>query len=426
MYQDRLQLLGHKHHNTLNSQERLADCLKRLGRLEGAEILQRQVCEIMGRVYGEDDLDGTVDSKENLAIILNSMRRDQEAEVLQREVWATRQRLLGENDLDTVEAEDWLVHFLDRVGKVEEAEELQRHIWATRRRVYGRDNRETIGSQFYLSLFLFDLGRCKEAEVFQRQTWETRRRLLGERHEDTMDSMSWLALMLRDLDKYEEAEALHRQTWEARQELLGKGHKKTLQSLFALTYDVVSLTRYDDALKLVQTLESDLANATEREIWEKFEGVATYASARCLFEIGKDEEAEVAFREALRNERVKADSVHVQFGRIYLEVLTKHTAALDQSLAWLNSAFEKHDMYHMGRRLLAILEQWSKVREGDTAPEIENSSSIEVLSFFTCPDSTSFMQACLDADGSSIATVKTEINTIEKVRASNKPHQTGF
>ncbi|KAL8909888.1 MAG: hypothetical protein Q9171_004801 [Xanthocarpia ochracea] len=208
--QEREEVLGKKHVDTLDSKYWLAVTLHKQQKYPGAEELLRH------RYW--------------LAVTLYRQQKYSEAEGLLRQSIQERGRVLGKEHVDTLDSKYWLADTLYRQQKYPEAEELFRQSVQERGRVLGKEHVDTLNSKYWLALTLHRQQKYPEAEGLLRQSIQERGKVLGKEHVDTLDSKYWLALTLHEQQKYPEAEGLLRQLIQEQGKVLGEEHVDTLKS----------------------------------------------------------------------------------------------------------------------------------------------------------------------------------------------------
>ena len=247
----RLQIVGHKDLQILNSMENLGWTLTREGHYVDAERLHRETYEARRRALGPENRD-TLRSVTNLAWSLSRQGRYAEAESLEREALGIQRRVLGPEDPDTLESVNDLSWSLKEQGKNAEAESLLREAVAIQRRTVGPEHPKTLWSMHNLAWTLFQEGRFVEADSLLRQTIESRRRILGPDHPDTLRSMNNLALTLEQEGRDGEAEKLTRDILEIRRRVLGPENPETLRSMSNLAGNLLEKGQYAETENLLK------------------------------------------------------------------------------------------------------------------------------------------------------------------------------
>jgi TolA-binding protein len=194
-----------------------------------AELLYRRSKQEREEVLGAKHKD-TLWSKYALAATLSKQQKYAEAEQLFRRLVQEREEVLGVEHKDTLESRYWLGTTLSKQQKYAEAEQLFRQLVQEREEVLGAKHEDTLESRYWLAATLSNQRKHAEAEQLFRQLVQEREEVLGAKHEDTLESRYWLAATLSDQQKHAEAEQLIRQSVQEREEVLGAEHKDTLKS----------------------------------------------------------------------------------------------------------------------------------------------------------------------------------------------------
>jgi tetratricopeptide (TPR) repeat protein len=159
----------------------LAQSLLALEEYKQAEILLRQLLDVLQRFFDEDHYD-TLVTKGNLAAALSQQGESVEAVALLQEVFVAKKRVLGEDDPSTLNTADNLAQSLSARGDHAEAEVIERMVLAAKGRVLGKNDPSTLITHANLAECLRKQHKLDEAEIVFKEVLVTMRRVLGEAH----------------------------------------------------------------------------------------------------------------------------------------------------------------------------------------------------------------------------------------------------
>jgi eukaryotic-like serine/threonine-protein kinase len=249
--QQRSQLLGPEHPETLRSMDKVAEMLWAQHDLGGALRLQEQMLEVRRRVLGEEHAD-TLTSMNNLAYTLSAQGDLGGARRLQEQVLEVRRRVLGEEHPDTLTSMNNLAYTLSAQGDLGGARRLLERVLEIR----GEENSDTLTLMSNLAYSLSVQGDLAGARRLQEQVLEARRRMLGEEHPDTLRTMNNLAETLHAQRDLGGARRLQEQVLEVRRRVLGEEHPDTLTSMNNLAYTLSAQGDLGGARRLQEGLLS--------------------------------------------------------------------------------------------------------------------------------------------------------------------------
>jgi hypothetical protein len=192
LLQQRRELLGAEHTDTVATMGNLAAARGMSGDPEGALELQREVYAINRRQLGEDH-PATLGARSNLGSSLNGLGRDEEAYPHLAYVLEGRRRVLGAEHPMTLRAMLNLGSVLSRMDRQDEALALQKEAYDARRRVLGPEHPDTLGSAMNVATSLRDVGRARDGLPLAQQVLEIRERVLGPLHPETTETRMGLA-----------------------------------------------------------------------------------------------------------------------------------------------------------------------------------------------------------------------------------------
>jgi len=216
-----------------------------LGRYDDAREHQERAVELLGWPESHDP--GALSAAAELGVLYQRLGLVEEAETLIREVLEIRTETLGEDHPASLTSLNQLADFLFSQGRIDEVEPLDRKTLEIRRRVLGEDHPETLRSLNGLAATLFSQGRYAEAAPLFEEGLEIRRRTLGDSHPDTLMLANNLAAAYLELGRPAEAEVLQREVVEGRTRVLGEGHDQTAMSVHNLGVTLAQLGRYQES-----------------------------------------------------------------------------------------------------------------------------------------------------------------------------------
>jgi tetratricopeptide (TPR) repeat protein len=238
--------LGANHPDTLTSISNLASVLRRQGRYEEAESMNRRALKGYEKELGANHPD-TLTSVGNLALVLQRQGRYEKAESMNRRALEGREKELGANHPDTLISVGNLASMLQHQGRYEKAESMNRRALEGREKELGANHPDTLTSVSNLASVLERQGRYEEAESMNRRALEGSEKKLGANHPDTLTSVNNLALVLQRQGRYEEAESMNRRVLEGRKKKLGANHPDTLTSVNNLALVLQHQGKYEEA-----------------------------------------------------------------------------------------------------------------------------------------------------------------------------------
>ncbi|PQE15996.1 kinesin light chain protein [Rutstroemia sp. NJR-2017a WRK4] len=207
-----------------------ADELERQGRYNAAERMYRLVLQQKENLLGPEHPD-TISCMASLAYVLEKEGRYKAAEQMERDTLRLSQKVLGPRHPNTLSSIDRLAVILDGQGRFKAAERIDQHVLELRKNVLGSEHPDTLRSVRTMALLLIDQERFSAAECMSSQALQLRQKVLGHHHLDTLVSMDDHAWVLGHLGRYTEAERIGRQALELRQKVLGYAHPRTLDSI---------------------------------------------------------------------------------------------------------------------------------------------------------------------------------------------------
>jgi tetratricopeptide (TPR) repeat protein len=242
---------GPHHDRTLYGMARLASLYWQRGPRDKAEPLYRQVLQSRIATLGRDHV-YTLESMNSMAIVHSFYDRVAEAEALHKEVLSGYRARLGNDHPKTLTGIANLAGFYRNHRRPEEAEPLFKEVLDARRNHLGPDHPDTLQALSNFAMFHSDARRYKEAESMHKQVLEGRRKTLGPEHPHTYLSMIYLANQYVFQDRHEEAEPLYRSALEGRRKTLHPDHPETLTNMNNLACMLSDRRRFDEAVTLLE------------------------------------------------------------------------------------------------------------------------------------------------------------------------------
>jgi len=319
--------LGEEHPATLDAKNNLATAIFRLGRLEQAEALFREVAKTRSQTLGADHPD-TLQTMSDLGIILANQGQFEEAESIHRDVVEKEERRLGNDHPDTLISTSNLAQTLMARGRYAQARELQQEVVSKSHEVFGASHPDTLTAMANLATILSEMTQYQEAEELQRIVLEKESQVLGADHPATMVSMGNLANTLSKLNRNDEAEQLLREVVKHRKRDLGLEHPHTLISISNLATILSNQNRDLEAEKL----QLELVNGFKRVSGPDHPNTVIAMSnlAKTIWKLGRFEEAEQLQREVVEKGKQSFGPEHPNVKRM-LERLADMQRKLNQS-----------------------------------------------------------------------------------------------
>lgn len=228
--EQREQLLGNKHFDTLSSMNSLGMLFNECGRYQEAEKIHRQTLELCKGVLGEAH-PATYDSMNNLAVCLQKQAKFEESLQLHREVLRATERVYGKGHLFTSRAIANIAQLLQEQGKYQESEEMNRQALEIREKHLGKEHLDTLSSMNNLGVLLLEQAKYEEAEKLQRETLRIKQKVLSKGHPLILTTMNNLAAVLHPRGQLKEAEQIHHEVLDMRRKTLGEESHDTLMSM---------------------------------------------------------------------------------------------------------------------------------------------------------------------------------------------------
>ncbi|KAF8529605.1 hypothetical protein BU17DRAFT_60387 [Hysterangium stoloniferum] len=233
--ENREQILGTEHPDTLTARANLAVTYHQLGRWTDAEQLEVQVLEASERILGTEHPE-TLTARANLAITYHQLGRWTDGEQLQVQV------------LEVTRAN--LAVTYHQLGRWTDAEQLEVQVLEAREQILGTEHPDPLRARASLAGTYSQLGKWTDAEQLQVQVLEAREWILGTEHPNTLTARANMAATYHQLGRWTGAEQLEVQLLEASEQILGTEHPDTLTARANLAVTYCQLGRWTDAEQL--------------------------------------------------------------------------------------------------------------------------------------------------------------------------------
>ena len=224
---DRQQILGNDHPDTLNTRSHLAYWVSDSGRVSEAISLSKELLLYEQRILGNDH-PNTLTTRNNLAYELGKSGRVSEAIDASEELLNDQQRILGNDHPDTLRTRNNLARFLGDSGRVDEAVGALADLLNDQQRILGNDHPNTLTMRGHLASRQAESGRLVEAVGALEELLNDQQRILGNDHPDTLWTRNNLARFLGDSGRVDEAVGALADLLNDQQRILGNDHPNTL------------------------------------------------------------------------------------------------------------------------------------------------------------------------------------------------------
>lgn len=237
----------------ISSKRVLAWVLRKQGRRQEAEDLQRSVLETCRKSRGEQD-NMTKILINDLSLILShgdaSTEQQQEAILLLEQIsdaWKTPDGNETEKSLSV--ANNLAVAYMEQQDRLEDAEAMMHRVIAGARLLHGADNDDGVVYKSNLGAIYSRQKKWEEAEKLQLEALEIRQRTLGKDNLATVQCMSNLGWTYCQHGRFQDAKELQLLVLESRLRLQGATHPDTIHIFGNLAQTVSKLGEMDDARK---------------------------------------------------------------------------------------------------------------------------------------------------------------------------------
>lgn len=249
--QARETIFGLEHQDTLISLICMGDVVRRLGRHEEAETIQKKGLEKSRQVLGADH-PTTLVNIANLAMTHYQQRRWKDAEKLFMQVIKMSKTKFGADHFVMVKCMGNLASTYRRQKRLKDAEELYMQVIEMSKTKLGVDHVDTLESMGNLAETYRKQGRSRDAEELFMQVLETHRTKFGLDHPFTLTSIGYLASTYKDQGRWKDAKELQMTKLEMSKTKLGADHPITLTSMENLAYTFQAQGKINEAISLMQ------------------------------------------------------------------------------------------------------------------------------------------------------------------------------
>ena len=203
-YEQRTEVLGPKHPDTLRSASSLGGALQRVGEYDESEDLLLQTLEVQQRVMGPEHID-TFNTRNNIATLYGRSGRMTEAGEVLEALYVDELRVLGPESEHTLRAQSNLANVLAWEGRHEEAVRHRETNLAINRRLVGDDHPSTLMVLHGLASSYRMIGEYAKAEPCAREAAERGVKVNGAENVATLRSRALLADIIRLQGRLDEA-----------------------------------------------------------------------------------------------------------------------------------------------------------------------------------------------------------------------------
>jgi tetratricopeptide (TPR) repeat protein len=190
------------------------------GRWRDALPLARRAREVRLEILGEKHRD-SIESTVNLASLYRDMGDYRKALPLIEQTRDLSRKLLGEQHPDYPNSLDNLAQLYQAMGDYRKALPLYEQALSLRKQLRGKEHPDDADSLHNLAGLYRAMGDYRKAVTLLEQALTLRKKLLGEQHPDYASSLINLALLYWDMGDYRNAVPLFEQVRDLAQKLLG-------------------------------------------------------------------------------------------------------------------------------------------------------------------------------------------------------------
>ena len=194
-YEQRLELLGPRHHDVAESMSDLASLLYQRRSLDEAERLLRGALDVFREVRGEENPDAAR-TLSALGAVLRAQGRLEESEEVQRRALEIRRAVSGADSVDAAESLNNLAAVLMAQSRFSEAEAAQAEALSIRRARLDPQHPLVAQSIDNLAVILSREGALDRAEPLYREALALEKEQLGESHPDVAITERNLGILL--------------------------------------------------------------------------------------------------------------------------------------------------------------------------------------------------------------------------------------
>ncbi|MEX1312064.1 MAG: tetratricopeptide repeat protein, partial [Candidatus Sulfomarinibacteraceae bacterium] len=292
------------------------------GESRGREISVRELLDL-GSARLDAELEGEPATRAKLLEAVGEVYRnlgeyERAAELLSESVSVLRLEAPDSPELAATLNELAGVRF--DLGFVDEARRLSEEALATVQRSFEGDHPQTAEILTTLGWLAFEETRLGDAERYHRQALEMRTRLTGADDAEVAESLFQLGTVALELERYDEATELYGRGYDIRRRVLGADHPLTISSVATVVAALEAKHEYAEGLELIdETMPTAIRvlgpDHPEIAYLEVIRG-------RQYRFMGRADEAEAAFSEALRIERTTRGPDHPYVGYALIQIGT--------------------------------------------------------------------------------------------------------
>lgn len=192
VYDERKELLGDNHLNTIASLNNLAESYFDVGNYNKALELCQKVYDKYSELFGDNHLD-TIMSLNNLSISYLFVNNYQKALELCEKVYEENLINYDDNDLKILTLLNNLSICYSAVSNYTKALDFSKRVYETRKSVLGETHPDTLNSLSNLAASYLDAGEHEKALKISKKVYELRKEYFGDDHFDTIASLKKLA-----------------------------------------------------------------------------------------------------------------------------------------------------------------------------------------------------------------------------------------
>jgi serine/threonine-protein kinase len=204
------------------------------------------------------------------------------------------------------------------LGQIEEAKILSKEAFDTAGNTFSSDHEQTALALNNLGWLAYEESRLDEAERYHREALEMRMRLHGDEHEAVAESLFNLGTVALELKRIEEAVDLYQRGYEMRRNVLGEDHPLTISSAGNV---LAALEAQHEFARGLEVIDEVMPTAI-RVLGTEHPDIAylEVMRGRQLRFLEQFDEAESAFTEALRIERLTRGPDHPYAGYALIQI----------------------------------------------------------------------------------------------------------
>jgi len=299
----------------------------------GEEMSVRQLLDL-GAARLDDQLEDEPATRAKLLEAVGEVYRnlgeyERAAELLTESVSVLRRETPDSPELAATLNELARVRF--DLGSVDEARRLSEEALETVRRSLDGDHPQIAAILNTLGWLAFEETRLEDAERLHREALEMRTRLFGDEHVDVAESLFQLGTVALELERFDEATELYERGYEIRRRVLGDDHPLTISSVGSLLAALEARHENERGIELIDEVMPTAVRVLGHDHPEiAYLEVMLGRQYRFL---GRAAEAETAFEEAARIERLARgpDHPYVGYAEIQLGTMRAGAGRLDEA-----------------------------------------------------------------------------------------------